>query len=48
MLSYEPVLSYLTALRPRVRGHDTLVWDLLKFVGLQTFSVRNSGVMSAS
>ena len=30
------------------RGHDALVTDLLTFVGLLKFSVRNSGVMSAS
>ena len=33
---------------PWDRGPNTLVRDLLKFVGLQTLSVRNSGVMSAS
>ena len=33
---------------PRGRGHDALVSDLLTFVGLLKFSVRNSGVMSAS
>ena len=29
-------------------GHDTLVRDLLKFVGLLKFSVRNSEIMAAS
>ena len=35
---------------PGRRGHDTLVKDLLKLVSLalQTFLIRNSGVMSAS
>ena len=32
----------------RGRGHDTIVGDSLKFVGLQKYSVRNSGVMSVS
>ena len=32
----------------RGRGHDALVTDLLTFVGLQKFSVQNSGVLSAS
>ena len=36
------------ALGARSRGHDALVTDLLTFVGLLKFSVRNSGVMSAS
>ena len=32
----------------RGRGHDALVTDLLTFVGLLNFSVRNSEIMSAS
>ena len=42
------IICFCLELMTWVRGHDSLVTDLLRFVWLLKFSVQNSGVMSAS